>query len=294
MHVTTSIPLIVVTGSTGQLGGRVAARLAALGQPQRLLVRDPARAPQLPDAEVIQAAYEDGPSMRVAFSGVQTLFLVSGWGPTRLEQHYSAIDAAVAAGVERIVYTSFLSAAPQATFTHAREHYLTEQHIRASERRYTFLRPSFYLDRAPRWFSEEGVIHGPAGNGTVSWVSRDDLADVAVSVLTTGGHDGASYDITGSQALTLAQAAEQFSRATGLPASYQPETLEEARASRAKFNPSEWELEAWVSTYIAIATGELSVVSHTVQALTGHAPQTLANYPHRHPESYQHITATRL
>src|SRR5438132_10334202 len=81
MHVTTSIPLIVVTGSTGQLGGRVAARLAALGQPQRLLVRDPARAPQLPDAEVIQAAYEDGPSMRVAFSGVQTLFLVSGWGP---------------------------------------------------------------------------------------------------------------------------------------------------------------------------------------------------------------------
>jgi len=231
--------------------------------------------------------------MRVALSGVQTLFLVSGWGPTRLEQHYSAIDAAVAAGVERIVYTSFLSAAPHATFTHAREHYLTEQHIRASGRRYTFLRPSFYLDRAPRWFSEEGVIHGPASNGTVSWVSRDDLADVTVSVLTTGGHNGASYDITGSQALTLAQAAEQFSRATGLPASYQPETIEEARASRARFNPSDWELEAWVSTYLAIATGEMSIVSHTVQALTGHAPQTLANYLHQHPESYRHVTATR-
>src|SRR5713226_7634107 len=54
--------------------------------------------------------------------------------------------------------------------------------------------------------SPKGVIHGPASNGTVSWVSRDDLADVTVSVLTTGGHDGASYDITGSQALTLAQA----------------------------------------------------------------------------------------
>jgi uncharacterized protein YbjT (DUF2867 family) len=52
---------------------------------------------------------------------------VSGYGPARLEQHYSAIDAAVAAGVERIVYTSFLSAAPQATFAHAREHHLTEQ-----------------------------------------------------------------------------------------------------------------------------------------------------------------------
>jgi NAD(P)H dehydrogenase (quinone) len=291
---TTSIPLMGVTGSTGQLGGRVATRLAALGQPQRLLVRNLARAPQLPGAEVVQASYEDGPSMRAALDGIQTLFLVSGYGPARLEQHYTAIDAAVAAGVERIVYTSFLAAAPQATFTHAREHYLTEQHIRASGRRYTFLRPSFYLDRAPGWFSGEGVVRGPAGNGTIAWVSRDDLADVAVAVLTTTGHDGASYDITGAQALTLAEAAEEFSRATGLPASYQPETLEEARASRAKFNPTAWELEAWVSTYVAIATGEMSVVSHTVQALTGHTPQTLADYVRRHPESYQHVTGIRL
>jgi NAD(P)H dehydrogenase (quinone) len=258
---TTSIPPIGVTGSTGQLGGRVATRLAALGKPQRLLVRDLARAPRLADTEVVQASYEDGQSMRAALTGVQTLFLVSGYGHTRLEQHYSAIDAAMAAGVERIVYTSFLSAAPLATFTHAREHYLTEQHIRESGCRYTFLRPTFYLDRAPRWFSNEGIIKGPAGNGTITWISRDDLADVAVSVLTTGGHDGASYEITGAQALTLEEAAGEFSRATGLPASYQPETLEEARASRMKFNPTDWELEAWVSTYVAIATGEMSVVS---------------------------------
>src|SRR5947209_1109007 len=165
---TTSVPLIGVTGSTGQLGGRVATRLAALGQPQRLIVRNLAYAPQLPGAEIVQAAYEDGPSMRTALSGVQTLFLVSGWGAGRMEQHYSAIDVAVAAGVERIVYTSFLAAAPRATFTHAREHHLTEQHIRASGRRYTFLRPSFYLERAPRWFSEEGVVRGPGDNGTTT------------------------------------------------------------------------------------------------------------------------------
>jgi len=225
---------------------------------------------------------------------MKVLFLVSGYGPTRLEQHYSAIEAAVAAGVERIVYTSFLSAAPLATFTHAREHYLTEQRIRESGCRYTFLRPTFYLDRASLWFSSEGVVKGPAGNGTITWVSRDDIADVAVAVLTGTGHDGASYEITGSHALTLTQAAEEFSRATGIPTSYQPETIEEAKASRAKFNPTDWELEAWVSTYVAIATGEMSVVSHTVEALTGHAPQTLADYLHRHPESYEHITPTRL
>jgi NAD(P)H dehydrogenase (quinone) len=289
---TSDIP-IGVTGSTGQLGGRVARRLASLGRTQRLLVRDPARAPQLSGVEIIQASYEDGSSMQVALSGIKVLFLVSGYGPERLEQHYSAIDAAVAAGVERIVYTSFLSAAPHATFSHAREHYFTEQRIRESGCRYTFLRPSFYLDRAPRWFSNEGRIQGPAGNGTITWISRDDLADVAAVVLTTSGHDGASYEITGTQVLTLSQAAEEFSRATGIPAFYRPETIEEARASRAKFNPTDWELEAWVSTYVAIATGEMSVVSHSVEALTGHAPQALADYLHKHPESYEHVTGNR-
>ena len=60
-----------------------------------------------------------------------------------------------------------------------------------------------------------------------------------------------------------------------------------------KFNPWDWELEAWISTYLAIATGEMSVVSHTVETLTGHAPQSFADYLRQHPESYQHITATR-
>jgi NAD(P)H dehydrogenase (quinone) len=290
----TSAPSIAITGATGQLGGRVARRLAALGQPQRLIVRDPARAPQLAVAEIVQATYEDGPAMRAALQGVRTLFLVSGDGPERLAQHYSAIDAANAANVERIVYTSFLAAAPQATFTHAREHYLTEQRIRATGSGYTFLRPSFYLDKFPGWFSQEGIIRGPAGNGTIAWVSRDDLADVAVAVLTTHGHDGASYDITGLQPRTLAQAAREFSRVTGLRTSYQPETIEEARASRMQYNPTEWQLDAWVSTYVAIATGEMSVVSHTVQALTGHAPQSITDYLRQHPESYQHVSASRV
>ena len=289
----TSVVPIGITGSTGQLGGRVATRLATLGLAQPLLVRNPARAPLFPGAEITQASYEDGQSMTEALSGIQLLFLVSWYGLDRLEQHYSAIDAAVAAGVERIVYTSFLSAAPLATFTHAREHYLTEQRIRESGCSYTFLRPTFYLDRAPRWFSTEGVVQGPGGNGTITWVSRDDLAAVTIAVLTTSGHDGASYEITGTHALTLAEAAEEFSNATGLPTSYHPETIEEARASRAKFNPSDWELEAWVSTYVAIATGEISVVSHTVEALTGHAPQTLVDYVHKHPESYEHISKNR-
>lgn len=289
-----SLPPLAITGSTGELGGRVAARLAALGYPQRLLVRDPARAPHLNGAEVFQAAYTDGPAMQAALRGVQTLFLVSGYGAARLEEHYRAVDAALAVGVERIVYTSFLAAAPLATFTHSREHALTEQYIRATGLRSTFLRPGFYLDSVPGWFSAEGIIRGPAGHGTIAWISRADLADVAAAVLTTEGHDGASYDVTGGEALTLTEVARQLAQVSGRSTAYVVETLEEARASRAHYQPTAWELEAWVSTYSAIATGEMSIVSHTVQALTGHAPQTLRAYLALHPESYRHIISALI
>jgi NAD(P)H dehydrogenase (quinone) len=84
---TTSVPLIGVTGSTGQLGSRVATRLATLGRPQRLLVRDITRAPQLSDTEIVQAPYEDVPLMRDALSGVQVLFLISGYQHITANRH---------------------------------------------------------------------------------------------------------------------------------------------------------------------------------------------------------------
>jgi hypothetical protein len=163
---TTSASLIGVTGSTGQLGGRVATRLAKLGQPpgypQRLLVRNLARAPQLPGAEIVQASYEGGPSMRAALSGVQTLFLVSGYGQTRLKKHHSAINAAIAAGVERIVYTSFLAAAPLATFTHSREPLTGSDNPSRCFRLRTFRRV-FPLPRAHR----VPYVHIGASVGTI-------------------------------------------------------------------------------------------------------------------------------
>src|SRR5690348_5667797 len=110
---------IAVTGATGAIGGRVASRLAQRGIAQRLIVCDPARAPDLAGAELAHAAaYDDAESMRGALRGVQTLFLVSGReSPDRLRHHMAAVDAAVAAGVDRIVYLSFLHAAADATFT---------------------------------------------------------------------------------------------------------------------------------------------------------------------------------
>jgi len=284
-------PVLAISGATGAVGGRIASRLAGLGHAQRLIVRDAARASDLPGAELAEGSYEDPEAMRKALDGIRTFFMVSaGESSDRVRIHTAAVDAAVEAGVERIVYLSFVGAAAEATSTLAREHWRTEEHVRSTSLKHTFLRDNAYLDYVPALVGADGVIRGPADEGRVGAVARDDVAEVAVAVLLSEGqHDGRVYDVTGPEASTLHEAAEELSRASGRRISYYPETLEEAYASRASYGAPEWEVERWVTSYTAIAAGEMEVVSDTVGKLTGHPPMGLAEYLRRHPESYRHL-----
>jgi len=271
---------LAVTGATGRLGRRVAERLAAAGIPQRLVVRDPGRAPSLPGAEAVRAEYADGESARRALDGVTTLFMVSGAEePGRVETHRTFIDAAVAAGVTHLVYTSFFAAAPDATFTLARDHWATEEHITASGLPATILRDNLYIDFFPLMVGDDGVLRGPAGEGRVAAVAQDDIADVAVAVLREPQqHVNARYDLTGPAALTLREVAATITEVTGREVSYQDESLNEAYVSRAAYGAPAWQVDAWVSTYTAIASGELDGVTEAVVTLTGHSATGLADY----------------
>jgi NAD(P)H dehydrogenase (quinone) len=285
---------LVVTGATGGLGGRVARRLAARGVRQRLVVRDPGRAPPLDGAEVAVAAagYDDRDGLRRAFEGMGTLFMVSASeDPDRMRLHRNVVEAAVDAGVERVVYTSFYGAALDCTFTFGRDHWHTEELIRGSGLRHTFLRDNLYIDFLPLMVGPDGVIRGPAGDGRVAAVARDDIAAVAVAVLLAdgGGHDG-SYDMTGPEALTMEEVAAELSRASGRAVGYHNETLEEAYASRASYGAPDWEVAGWVTTYVAIANGDLEAVSGDVDAVAGHPPVRLAEFLRANPDSYRHLT----
>ncbi|MFK4224283.1 SDR family oxidoreductase [Streptomyces sp. NPDC019890] len=284
-------PLIAVTGAGGQIGGRLARRLSERRVGARLLGRDPGRLPELAGCvKAPPASYGDGDAMRQAVDGAGVLFLVSAHeSADRVREHISAVDAAAAAGVERIVYVSFLGAAPDATFTFARDHWHTEQHIRGTGLAYTFLRDSLYLTALPAMTGADGVISGPAGDGRVAAVAHEDIADAAAAVLLGDGHDGATYDITGPEALTLAEAAAELSRVTGREIRYVPQTREEAYASRAGYGAPEWEVAGWVSSYEAIAAGELATVSDAVPRLTGHPAMSFADYLTLNPGNYRHL-----
>jgi NAD(P)H dehydrogenase (quinone) len=289
-----TLPDVAITGATGAVGGRVARRLADRGVAQRLIVRDVSAAPSVAGAiPVAASSYADTAAMREALLGARTLFLVSGRETEdRLQQHYSAVDAAAGAGVERIVYLSFLGAAPDATFTLARQHYATEERIREAGVRYTFLRSSSYADFVPFMTGDDLVIRGPAGTGKVAWICRDDIASVAATVLLAKDeHDGKTHDDTGPESMSLAHTAEILGRVINREVTYHAESIDEAWESRKRWGAPAWEVEGWVTSYAAIATGEMDVVSDTVELITGTAAQDLESFLSANPALWKKLAS---
>ncbi|MCW2813815.1 MAG: qorB [Nocardioides sp.] len=268
--------MLALTGSTGALGGLVARALADLHP--RLVVRDPSRAPEL-GLDVRAATYADRAAATAALEGVEVLFMVSAAesGQRRLE-HRTFIEAAAGAGVQHVVYTSFEGAAADATFTLGRDHHDTEAALHESGMAWTVLRDNFYLDVLPLFAGDDGALRGPAARGRVAAVARADVADVAAAVLRDPGtHAGATYTLTGPEALTLDEVAQRAGAVLGRELRYEPETVDEAWAARRAAYPdaADWQLDAWVSTYVAIADGSCATVSDDVRRLAGHPPRAL-------------------
>jgi len=271
---------VAITGVTGAIGGEVVRLLAGadLRLDLRLLARDPSRAPDV-DTDVRRCDYADHASGVEALRGVDTLLMVSASeSADRRGQHRTFVEAAAEAGVRRIVYTSFAGAAEDATFTLGRDHHDTEAAIHASGMEHTVLRDNFYLDVLPLFADHEGLIRGPAGDGRVAAVARADVAAVAAAVLRDPApHAGAAYELSGPEALTMTEVAERAGRVLGRDLRFVDETVEEAWASRRAAYPDapDWQLEAWVSTYTAIADGSCAQVTDAVERVTGRPARTL-------------------
>jgi NAD(P)H dehydrogenase (quinone) len=267
--------VIAITGSTGHIGGTVADLIADLGP--TLVVRDAAKAPTIEGSRVVVTDYADASNSVRALDGVDVLFMVSASeSKFRRVQHRTFIEAAAAAGVSHIVYTSFFGADPNAVFTLGRDHADAEAAIRASGMQFTLLRNNFYSDLLPHFADESGVIRGPAGVGRVAAVARADVSDVVARVLRDpAAHAGATYELTGPEALTLDEIATRAGIVIGRPLSYVSETVDEAYASRAHYGAEQWQLDAWVSTYTAIADGETDRVTYDVERICGHPARTI-------------------
>jgi uncharacterized protein YbjT (DUF2867 family) len=288
--------VIAITGATGGIGGRVARQLAAAGVDQRLVVRDPSRAPELEtdaSVEVAVAAYDDPGALQAAFEGCDGLLFVSAAEDAdRVALHRNVVHAAADAGVGHVAYTSFQGASADCTFTFGRDHFHTEQAILDAGLPHTFLQDNLYQDVLPYFPGPDGAIKAPAGEGRVAAVAREDVAEVAaLALLDPATHAGEAYVMTGPEALTLHEVAAVLSRSAPIPITYEPETIEEAYASRAHFGAPQFEVDGWVSSYTSIAAGDLAQTSGDVERVTGHLPLSLETFLRQEPPTWPQLTA---
>ncbi|MFE3514724.1 SDR family oxidoreductase [Streptomyces sp. NPDC059166] len=217
---------IVVTGATGALGRLVVERLLATVDAGSVVavVRDKEKAAELAarGVELRVADYDRPESLAGAFrAGDRVLMISANEVGRRVPQHTALIDAAKAAGVAQLAYTGVLGG-PDADFELAAEHKVTERLILESGLPYTFLRNGWYtenyLNLAP--VLEHGAVVANAGDGRLASASRADYADAAAAVLTGEGHLGATYELSGDTAWSLAEFADVVSAATGREIAY--------------------------------------------------------------------------
>jgi len=226
---------IVVTGATGHLGKSIVEHLVARGVAPADIVaggRSAEKLQALADSGVRTAVvdYTRPDTLTEALTGADTLILVSGSEVgQRVEQHRNAIDAAVAAGVTHLVYTS----APKADTSDlvlAPEHKATEELIRASGIPATILRNGWYTENyvgALQQADATGVLLTSAGDGLVSSASRTDYAEAAAVVVAEDGHAGAVYELSGDVAWNQQQLADTFAEILGKPVELKSVSSEE-------------------------------------------------------------------
>lgn len=273
---------VAVTGASGHLGRRVADLLLERLDPSEvvLLTRTPEALASYSErgAAVRYADFDEPATLGEAFSGTERALLISALDFARRGgQHGAAIEAAKAAGVRHVIYTSIpepegnpAAAAPS--------HLATEVAARESGLAWTFLRNSLYADFQVPVVAEaiaSGQLVTSAGDGRVAYVARDDCAAAAAAVLTQDDHEGKTYDITGPEAIGPRDVAALAAELGGRPVEVVSVDDDAVVAGMIEAGAPEAVARIRLSFVVAAREGFLDSVTSAVQDITGNAPMSL-------------------
>ena len=279
--------MILVTGATGNAGAQVVRALVEDGQEVRAFVRDADKAYSLfGDAvELAVGDFADAQSVRAALAGVEALFLSCADDPRRVDWETGAIDSAAATGVRRVVKLSSIGAEPGAPVAFWDWHGRVERHLRRSRVSSMVLRSSAYMTNVLAGAEQvalEGRLYAPAGDARVAMIDPRDVGAAAAAVLTTAGHRGRTYVLTGPRAITYAQIAADLSAATGRDVEFIDLPDDDARRGMVQGGMPGAIAQQVVNVFAMLRQGVAEGVTDGVKSLTGRPPRDFASFAHDH------------
>jgi uncharacterized protein YbjT (DUF2867 family) len=289
--------MILVTGATGTTGSEVVRALTARAGRVRAFVRDAEKARRKlgPDVELAIGDFADLGSVRAALEGTDTLFLSCADDPRRVSWETAAIDTATAAGVRRVVKLSTAAAAPGSPVAFWDWHGQVEQHLRSSGADWTILRPSYYMSNllagAPQ-VAAEGRLYAPAGTARIAMIDPRDVGASAAAVLSSAGHEGQTYLLTGPAAITYAQVAAELSEVMGSRVEFIDIPDDAAQQAMIRDGLPGFVAEQIIKTLAQLRQGVGAQVTPTVETLTGSAPRDFASFARAHARLFAPATAT--
>ncbi|MBX3191830.1 MAG: NAD(P)H-binding protein [Labilithrix sp.] len=274
---------IVVTGATGNIGRRVTTELASKGVSVVALARDSAKGAPLEaaGARVAVGSFEDAASLERAFSGADTLVLITAANAHADAQTSRALAAAKSAGVRKIVRVSALKADADGPTDNTRQHARTEAALKASGLTHVILRPHLFFQNLfaslPTILSE-GKIYWGVGEARMGIVDTRDVADAVVVAATTDRFDGGTFELTGPASVDYHAVAAAIGRALGRDVAYQAVPPEAAAEALRRFGVDDWTVNVVRDYCTAYARGWGDFTTEDVARITGHAPRSADDF----------------
>jgi uncharacterized protein YbjT (DUF2867 family) len=280
--------MILITGATGLTGGELVRRLSAKGVPVRAMVRNRSKADALaalPHVDIAEGDMSQPGTLAEPLRGVDRAMLISSSEPTMQEIQTSFVTAAKKAGVKHVVKLSGIMPELDSPFRFARMHGEVERVLAESGLAYTNLRAGEFMHsyfRAVRTIVANGTLVLPMEDARIASIDVGDIAQAAEVVLTSPGHEGKTYRLTGPEALTMAEAAEKLSAATGKPIRYINVAPEDARKAQLAAGFSPYLADALFELFAERRRGKEAKVWPDLQTMLGVRPTTFDEFAKRH------------
>jgi uncharacterized protein YbjT (DUF2867 family) len=281
---------VLVTGATGTIGRDVARQLSANCVAVRAGVRDQAKARKQFGAEIalVPFDFENEKTFSEALEGVEKVFLLPPLLPNQLDIMNAFVDAAKRAGVRHVVKLSAIGIDDESQPTAIKRHGANEQRIRESGLAFTFLRPNSFMQNFITYFPpRNGAIYLPWGTGTASFVDTRDIASVAAKALTSNGHEGKIYTLTGPATLGIAEVALILSEVTGREFKYVDVAEAAARDGMLQAGVPLWQVELVMELHAVNKQNRWSAVTSDTEKVTGTPPTDFAQFARDHADKFR-------